>query len=219
MQSLSVSQVSTVSSPERVLLDALNASPDMPVLVLGLDGSIRETNARARTMLQIDETVRSIADVLPAAVAGELIKLVRQSGEQTGVMVVDAVLASRWLRLRLRSFEYEGSLSVLVLGALSHESPIAPDAITVRMKNEDAGPLGTLTPREMEILRLIALGLSTNEIAKVLYRSVKTIEGHRVSLGSKLDVTNRVELARIALRSGLITLDTPIPEIEEEPKD
>ena len=58
----------------------------------------------------------------------------------------------------------------------------------------------------MEILRLIGEGLSTSEIAENLHRSVKTVEWHRVSLGNKLGVTNRVELARIAISAGLVTL-------------
>jgi DNA-binding CsgD family transcriptional regulator len=60
-----------------------------------------------------------------------------------------------------------------------------------------------------EILKLIGIGLSTADIAKRLGRSVKTVEWHRVSLGDKLGVTNRVELARIAIAAGLVSLDEP----------
>ena len=67
----------------------------------------------------------------------------------------------------------------------------------------DEGPIGTLSPRERAVLSLIGAGMSTAQIAKTLDRSVKTIENQRNSLGRKLNVSNRVELARIALDSGL----------------
>lgn len=69
-----------------------------------------------------------------------------------------------------------------------------------------------LTGREREVLRLIGMGLSTSQIATRLSRSMKTVEWHRVSLGSKLKVKNRVELARIAIAAGLVqAFDAPTP--------
>ena len=67
---------------------------------------------------------------------------------------------------------------------------------------------------EREVLRGIACGLTTAEIAQELRRSTKTIEGHRVSLGIKLGVTNRVQLARIAIRAGV----APLHDRMVEPK-
>ncbi len=73
----------------------------------------------------------------------------------------------------------------------------------VKAKVVDEGPLGKLTPREREVLALIAQGHTTAQIAKILFRSAKTIEAHRMSLGLKLRAKNRVELARIAIQAGL----------------
>ncbi|MEM6259323.1 MAG: helix-turn-helix transcriptional regulator [Planctomycetota bacterium] len=67
-------------------------------------------------------------------------------------------------------------------------------------------PIDALTPREREILALIAEGDSLSEIAQKLSRSLKTIESHRLSLGRKLKVSNRVELAKIAIATGLVRL-------------
>jgi|GEM_PF-2203076 len=67
--------------------------------------------------------------------------------------------------------------------------------------------LQALTPREKEILCLIAEGDSLLEIAQKLHRSQKTIESHRLSLGRKLKASNRVELTKIAIAGGLISLD------------
>ena len=66
--------------------------------------------------------------------------------------------------------------------------------------------LESLTRREREVLGLIGRGLSLPQIARQLHRSQKTIESHRLSLGRKLDASNRVELARIAITAGLAPL-------------
>jgi DNA-binding CsgD family transcriptional regulator len=64
-----------------------------------------------------------------------------------------------------------------------------------------------LTPREREILTLIAEGDSLAEIAHKLSRSLKTVESHRLSIGRKLKASNRVELAKIAIANGLVTIE------------
>lgn len=63
-----------------------------------------------------------------------------------------------------------------------------------------ASPLGRLSDRELEVLRLIAEGLKTGEIAQRLHRSVNTIEAHRGSLKRKLGVVTGTELARVAFQ-------------------
>jgi DNA-binding NarL/FixJ family response regulator len=61
----------------------------------------------------------------------------------------------------------------------------------------------SLTPRESEVLRLIGRGMSRTEIAKTLSRSPKTIDGHRELIMKKLDIHDRGELVRFAIREGL----------------
>lgn len=64
--------------------------------------------------------------------------------------------------------------------------------------------LARLSAREREVLALIGQGLSSPEIARLLFRSRKTIDSHRASLTRKLRARNRVELARIAVAAGLV---------------
>ena len=66
------------------------------------------------------------------------------------------------------------------------------------------GPPGDLTERELEVLRLIALGHTNNEIAGQLYLSVRTVETHRSHIQHKLGVSSRAELVRYALDNDLI---------------
>jgi two-component system response regulator NreC len=66
------------------------------------------------------------------------------------------------------------------------------------------GPPDDLTEREVEVLRLIALGHTNPEIAGQLYLSVRTVESHRAHIQSKLGRTTRAELVRYALDHGLV---------------
>ncbi len=68
-------------------------------------------------------------------------------------------------------------------------------------------PTGDLTPREQEVLTLIAQGLSNNEIADQLVISAKTVDRHRENIMRKLNLHNRVDLVKYALRKGLIDLE------------
>ena len=66
-----------------------------------------------------------------------------------------------------------------------------------------ASKLDTLSPREQEVLRMIGRGLSRIEIAGALCRSAKTIDGHREKIMEKLDIHDRGELVRFAIREGM----------------
>ena len=69
-------------------------------------------------------------------------------------------------------------------------------------------PYDRLTVREREILGLIAEGHTSQEIANMLVLSLKTVLGHRTKIMEKLDLHNRTELIKYAMRKGLISMDT-----------
>ena len=74
------------------------------------------------------------------------------------------------------------------------------------MKITDAA-YDTLTPREQEVMALMAEGFSTNEISEKLFISSKTVENHRSSIMRKLDLHSIIEIARYAAKIGLIDID------------
>jgi DNA-binding NarL/FixJ family response regulator len=72
----------------------------------------------------------------------------------------------------------------------------------------DAAPAGSvlpgdLSPREIEVLRLVAAGWTNERVAEHLYLSARTVQTHLTSIYRKLDVANRTEATRIALAHGL----------------
>ncbi|CAI9411215.1 response regulator [Nocardioides sp. T2.26MG-1] len=94
--------------------------------------------------------------------------------------------------LRGEAFVYPGAMSPLVRDYLD------------RMRRGERVPETVLTEREDEVLKLIAEGSSSKEIAAALTISVKTVERHRANILAKLGMRDRTQLTRYAIRAGLI---------------
>jgi DNA-binding NarL/FixJ family response regulator len=93
--------------------------------------------------------------------------------------------------------------------AMRGEPFLYPGAVTALIRDflargDTNGDLEPLTPRELEIVKLIAEAHSTREIADILVISPKTVERHRANILGKLGMRDRVELTRYAIRRGLI---------------
>jgi DNA-binding NarL/FixJ family response regulator len=74
-----------------------------------------------------------------------------------------------------------------------------------RASHGEATPEDPLSPRELEVVKLIAEGLTSEEIGEQLFISKKTVDRHRENVLEKLGMRNRVELTRYAIRRGLVT--------------
>jgi DNA-binding NarL/FixJ family response regulator len=72
------------------------------------------------------------------------------------------------------------------------------------LENGSPQPDDRLTPRELEVVKLIAEAFTNRQIAATLKLSEKTVESHRANVLSKLDMRDRVELVRYAIRRGLV---------------
>jgi DNA-binding NarL/FixJ family response regulator len=102
--------------------------------------------------------------------------------------LVDACRAA----MRDEPFLYPGAVNALVRQYLD------------RIRDGDDLPARAITDREEEVLKLVAEGHSSRQIADLLYISVKTVERHRANLLQKLGLRDRLELTRYAIRVGLI---------------
>jgi DNA-binding NarL/FixJ family response regulator len=97
-----------------------------------------------------------------------------------------------------------------VRAAMRGDSYLYPSAITALVRDYvERGGRGeeefdVLTPRELEVLKLIAEAHTSKQIAEELWISVKTVERHRQNILDKLGMRDRVELTRYAIRRGLI---------------
>lgn len=125
-------------------------------------------------------------DVLAAMKAGALGYLVKSA---TSAEIVDAVAATA-----RGEATFTPGLAGLVLG--EYRKLASEPAV-------DERPVPELTDREVEILRLVAMGLSSKEIAEQLVISHRTVQNHVQNTLGKLQLHNRVELTRFAIERGL----------------
>ena len=104
-------------------------------------------------------------------------------------------------------------LELAIKTVLSNEKYVSPELSrrTFLEHAKDAAQrrgTGTeLTPRQLEVLRLIADGKTTKDIARFLKISVKTVESHRAQLMDRLDIHDVAGLVRHAIKRGLVTID------------
>ncbi|MBA4028232.1 MAG: hypothetical protein C0475_03700 [Planctomyces sp.] len=162
---------------------------------------------------------RWIGELFQGGLGAELSELIRRTAQTARPSAFECFVGRSLTRSILRHAgpaRPHGPGALLVTRAVTAADSAAafppPGAELRRLANAPPSPLADLTPREIEVLGLIALGLSTEAIAARLFRSPKTIEAHRQSLGLKLDAHNRVELARIAIDAGLLATTPAKPQ-------
>ena len=131
-------------------------------------------------ILSMYDNEQFLFEALKAGASGYVLK----SGADDDI--VDACRAA----MRGQSFLYPSAVGALVRDFLDRAG-----------KEGDYDPL---TPRELEVLKLIAEGKSSRQIAELLVVSIKTVERHRSDILHRLGLRNRVDLTRYAIRRGLI---------------
>lgn len=131
----------------------------------------------------------------------------------------DTLIANQLLRQGVKGYLLKNSIAdelPLAIRSASrgqiYLSPAISDSVLSTLMMPSDGPLpespaDLLTPREREVLQLIAEGHTNNAIAEILTISVKTVEKHRASLMSKLGVHDLPTLMRTSIKHGLIFLD------------
>jgi DNA-binding NarL/FixJ family response regulator len=131
-------------------------------------------------MLSMYDNERFLFEALRAGASGYVLK----SGADDEI--VEACRAA----MRGESFLYPSAVNTLVRDFLA--------------RPEQESDYDPLTPRELEVLKLIAEGKTSKEIAQTLVLSIKTVERHRADILRRLGMRDRVDLTRYAIRRGLI---------------
>ena len=176
---------------------------------------VAEAGSVAETAACIAEHVPDvlILDVhLGAANSLDAVPDLLAASPRTRVLVLtmqdDPAFARKALRAGARGYVLKEAPRAEVVDAVRAvgrgESYLHPELAAQAVLEGEPGD--RLSPRELEILRLIALGHTNAEIAAELYLSVRTVETHRANLQGKLGVSGRAELVRCALERELIRL-------------
>jgi DNA-binding NarL/FixJ family response regulator len=112
--------------------------------------------------------------------------------------------ASGYLLKDAAASELRGAIETVTSGG-TYLSPVLSARLIESAGGKLSSPLAALTPRQIEILRGIAAGQSTKEIAFRLEISVKTVETHRAQIMERLGIRDVAGLTRFALRMGLVS--------------
>jgi DNA-binding NarL/FixJ family response regulator len=157
---------------------------------------------------------------MPGPRSIDVARTIRDEAPETRIVFLSAFCFDRYIQeaLRLKAAGYvtktqpaETIIEAIrnVMAGATFYSPEVRSRIVVRRQGADLlsegrTRLATLAPREREVLRYLAQGLGKKEIADRLHRSIKTVDGHCARLMNKLDIHDRVELTRFAIREGLL---------------
>jgi len=170
---------------------------------------------------EIDTTKRMVRAHRPTVLVldlnmpgGESLPAIPDLAEQTAVVVLtmqnDPGFARQALQSGAKGYVLKESADAelvhAVQAAAEGRTYLNPElgARIAAAPPEPAGPPDNLTEREVEILRLIALGHTNAEIGKQLYLSVRTVESHRAHIQQKVGRSTRAELVRYALDHDLL---------------
>lgn len=148
---------------------------------------------------------------LPDGLGVDHLRQMREASPATEVVLLtmerDVTLARRALDAGAKGYLLKDSAHLELIAAVRTAADggehIAP-AVAAGLKNEGEGERSPLSPRETDVLRLMALGHTNREIGEQLELSVRTVETHRAHIQQKLGLSSRPELTRYALSHGLI---------------
>lgn len=148
---------------------------------------------------------------------------IRELGLPTRVVILsmhsDETLVRQALRIGVRGYLLKRSVTEELLLAVRAvyrgETFLCPgisemvmaDFLARQPRSDGISDFDRLSPREREILKLIAEGYTNRAIAEAIHVSIKTVEKHRANLMTKLNIQDLAGLIRIALKHGLIFLD------------
>jgi len=183
--------VGEAGSVREAVFEARSLGPDLVLMDVvmpgesgleGLPALLKEHPAVKVLVLSMQDDPRYVREAFDAGASGYVLK---EAADSEVVSAVRAVAAGeRYVHPAL------GARLVAAEAAERKRAEVDP-----------------LSDREREVLRLLALGHTNQEIAKLLYISVRTAETHRAHIMQKLGLSSRAELVRYALSEGLLTED------------
>jgi DNA-binding NarL/FixJ family response regulator len=186
---------------------AKELKPDVVILDIGMP----DLNGLEATRQMLRDNPQSRILILTITDADEIVRAVLDAGARGFVLKSDAVrdlLAAVEALLSNKTF-FTSRVAEMVLGGyLGRNQPTTEGEVA----------LPNLTPREREIVQLLAEGMSTKEVASHLDLSVKTAETHRSNIMRKLNIHSVSGLVLYAVRNNMVQVAIPPPSVVASPK-
>jgi DNA-binding NarL/FixJ family response regulator len=190
----------------------LDAEPDLEVVAEAGDG------AEAIELAASEEIHLAVLDItMPRLTGLQAARELAQRRPETKVLMLSMHDNEEYLFEALRAgaagyvlkSAVDRDLVEACRATLRGETFLYPSAVTALVRAHlerggDDAEFDPLTPRESEVVKLVAEGMTTREIADALFISPKTVERHRANVLEKLNMRDRVDLTRYAIRRGLV---------------
>ncbi len=195
-------------------------------------GEASDGDEAVRLGIKLKPDVVLMDIVMPKLGGVEATKLIKQASPATAILVLTAYSDIRYIIGLLEA----GACGYLLKSARGHDiigairavrsgDSVLDPVITRKLLERAIGPAkgsveagarGLLSPREIEVLRLAARGMSNKDIAKQLFLTVRTVKAHFTNTFNKMGVGSRTEAIVKGLKEGYITLDDVPSGIESE---
>jgi len=192
----------------------LDTEPDLKTV-----GTVSNADDAASQAIQLKPDVVLMDIDMPGLAAFEAAKIIKSRSPNTRVIFLSAFFHDRYIEEALEAgasgYLTKGESPESVIQGVRTvasggtcfspdvQSRIVVDSKGLKLAAQAQTRTATLTRREMEVLRYLARGMSKKQVAQTMHLSVKTVERHSDRLMNKLDIHDRVELARFAIREGL----------------
>jgi two-component system response regulator NreC len=180
--------VGEAESAERAVFEALGTKPDVLLMDVVMPGK---------------SGIEGMPAVLQAVPEAKVLILSMQDDPRY-VREAFAVGASGYVLKEAADTEVVGAVRAVAAGERYVHPALGARLIAAEAEERKRAEEDPLSEREREVLRLLALGHTNQEIAEQLYISVRTAETHRAHIMRKLGLSSRAELVRHALENGLI---------------
>jgi DNA-binding NarL/FixJ family response regulator len=180
--------IGEAESAERAIFEAISTKPDVVVLDVVMPGK---------------SGIEAAPELLMAVPAAKVLVLSMQDDPRYVRAAFEAG-ASGYVLKEAADTEVVGAVRMVAAGERYVHPALGARLIAADVEERKRAEADPLSDREREVLRLLALGHTNQEIAKMLYISVRTAETHRAHIMQKLGLTSRAELVRHALDHGLI---------------
>jgi two-component system response regulator NreC len=180
--------VAEAESAERAIYEAISAKPDVAVVDVVMPGP---------SGIEVTPKLLEVAD-------GMRILVLSMQDDPHYVRAAFEAGATGYVLKEAADTEVVGAVRAVAAGERYVHPALGARLIAADVEERKRAEEDPLSDREREVLRLLALGHTNQEIAKMLYISVRTAETHRAHIMQKLGLSGRAELVRHALEHGLI---------------
>jgi two-component system response regulator NreC len=180
--------VGEAENADRAVFEALQSKPDVVVMDVVMPGK---------------SGIEGMPAVLQAAPEAKVLVLSMQD-DPSYVREAFEAGASGYVLKEAADTEVVGAVRAVAGGARYVHPVLGARLVAADAEQRRQAEAEVLSEREREVLRLLALGHTNQEIAKLLYISVRTAETHRAHIMQKLRLSSRAELVRYALENGLV---------------